>query len=273
MVDVHRQAHQHGVVLQRGRAPESAECHEQRDDGAPSEEPASTGPRSGERGVYDDGDVVHGLSVASTGPRSGERGVTDSISNTEALSLASTGPRSGERGVPAAAATSGERGLLQRGRAPESAEWAHGRGFLDANSGRFNGAALRRARSGERRGLCSGSETCFNGAALRRARSAPARSAGNKPSRSFNGAALRRARSETCGLQELALEQEASTGPRSGERGVHLLHARTLRNVSLQRGRAPESAEWCRSRNWAICANKASTGPRSGERGVANRCA
>ena len=61
--------------------------------------------------------------VASTGPRSGERGVVDRFRNGGREVIASTGPRSGERGVAG-----------RRGRTPHYRR-------------RFNGAALRRARS------------------------------------------------------------------------------------------------------------------------------
>ena len=109
--------------------------------------------------------------------------------------------------------------MLQRGRAPESAEsitrWKP--------AGRWNG---------------------FNGAALRRARS---RREGIGPvvkvSQLQRGRAPESAESS---LWWIAAEQKpnASTGPRSGERGVvcEVTSGRVVASV-LQRGRAPESAE------------------------------
>ncbi len=84
--------------LQRGRAPESAECENLALRSVRTGH-ASTGPRSGERGVDQVTKRMDSDRSASTGPRSGERGVE--IRNTKALlrRTASTGPRSGERGV------------------------------------------------------------------------------------------------------------------------------------------------------------------------------
>ncbi len=61
----------------------------------------------------------------------------------------------------------------------------------------------------------------------------------------FNGAALRRARSVDSTNKLSFTAQLASTGPRSGERGVVRAHViLCFRAEQLQRGRAPESAEW-----------------------------
>ncbi len=90
-----------------------------------------------------------------------------------------------------------------------------------------------------------------------------------------------------------AVKRGASTGPRSGERGVTpyygLLRSdhrgfngaalrrarsgfekswRKSRRNMLQRGRAPESAEWRLPLRLSAPLSRASTGPRSGERGV-----
>ena len=83
----------------------------------------------------------------------------------------------------------------------------------------------------------------------------------------FNGAALRRARSLAwcCFAWR---EKNASTGPRSGERGVNN-EVEACRPLEwLQRGRAPESAESARGHRPRGQGQPASTGPRSGERGV-----
>src|SRR5690606_20252087 len=59
----------------------------------------------------------------------------------------------------------------------------------------------------------------------------------------------------------------ASTGPRSGERGWPPTPAKPLRTPSLQRGRAPESADGGSGVTLVAGQQLASTGPRSGERG------
>ena len=136
---------------------------------------------------------------------------------------------------------------LQRGRAPESAECR----FCSVGSvsfcGRFNGAALRRARSAASRKLkVSSSSELQRGRAPESAEweSYIDLTSGEE---GFNGAALRRARS---GLRAR-------------------LHPPIP--AKLQRGRAPESAEWHRRRARLRPREAASTGPRSGERGVGDR--
>ena len=110
--------------------------------------------------------------------------------------------------------------------------------------------------------------------------------------RRFNGAALRRARRYRRHRTGSHRQGNASTGPRSGERGdplampgnvdsstgfngAALRRARRCLNATgaltatilLQRGRAPESAEMCARGCCASSRGTASTGPRSGERG------
>ena len=133
--------------------------------------------------------------------------------------------------------------LLQRGRAPESAEirwvfWPH-RDHIPASTG---------PRSGERGDLVprlrgKANRGCFNGAALRRARRFATPALDPK---------------STWTLQR-------GRAPESAE--MASLYGRSTAATQLQRGRAPESAEiWlvlCRKKSQLT----ASTGPRSGERG------
>ena len=205
--------------LQRGRAPESAESTKRpsRRSGVTA---ASTGPRSGERGVNTAVARGKARGLASTGPRSGERGVAVVDEVAVAAGRASTGPRSGERGVASARATgSGIRAMLQRGRAPESAESA----LLERARNRSRVASTG-PRSGER-GVQLGT-VLFE--VLGHASTGPrsGERGVDSPTRRwcrgsgrFNGAALRRARSQ-------------QDTPHTYETGV-----------TLQRGRAPESAE------------------------------
>ena len=183
------------IWLQRGRAPKSAEC-----DAFWKQRPIS--------GSFNGAALRRARSVC-------HRDLAVSLPE-----AASTGPRSEERGVGVADGSGTFAGvLLQRGRAPKSAECAMvstSRVFASS----FNGAALRRARSEERRIPHARSVDGFNGAALRRARSAKATSPLVPPPPSFNGAALRRAR--------------------SGRKRAPRAH----RGIWLQRGRAPKSAEW-----------------------------
>ena len=186
-----------------------------------SHRPASTGPRSGERGVAAFRREIKEVASASTGPRSGERGVAVFKESKAFKARASTGPRSGERGVARRARRQRVRCWLQRGRAPESAEWNQ----LDVS--RFPDSRLQRGRAPESAEWWTGTfqrrgSACFNGAALRRARSASRIPPWFRRPHRFNGAALRRARSG----------------------GVQSKPVGTLR--TLQRGRAPESAEWGR---------------------------
>ncbi len=124
-------------------------------------------------------------------------------------------PEGAERAPPPAVCSPMSR--LQWGRAPEGAERVFWR-FESAPSGRFNGAAPRRARRGHRP----------------RRRSLRARG--------FNGAAPRRARREQI-QDESKLSNEASMGPRPGGRGEQSERRWSAARRSLQWGRAPEGAE------------------------------
>ena len=112
----------HHRLLQRGRAPESAEC-------SPSsfatsrQWVASTGPRSGERGVAPSVALRVTRVFASTGPRSGERGVVVSITLFAAAFLCFNGAALRRaRSVSSLDVNLNTVDRLQRGRAPESAE-------------------------------------------------------------------------------------------------------------------------------------------------------
>ena len=88
----------------------------------------------------------------------------------------------------------------------------------------------------------------------------------------FNGAALRRARSGRYTLPELRAAIAASTGPRSGERGVRNQDSRCHRRRGRFNGAALRRARSdAGSRLPQGVAGFASTGPRSGERGVTAR--
>ena len=89
---------------------------------------------------------------------------------------------------------------------------------------------------------CSVLPASFNGAALRRARRCEEAGEGRSNHVSFNGAALRRAR-RFGNVTHDVMHGEASTGPRSGERGDTEKRLITSIKIPLQRGRAPESAE------------------------------
>ena len=133
--------------------------------------------------------------------------------------------------------------VLQRGRAPESAECAKEGIVVLAADGLQRGRAPESAECVYENGV--GEVTLsFNGAALRRARSGGGGGLGERRAQRFNGAALRRARSGDVAVFGVA-PLDASTGPRSGERGVTVEHVGAcVTLVALQRGRAPESAEW-----------------------------
>ncbi len=156
---------------------------------------------------------------ASTGPRSGERGDFAGDAAVDFFGSASTGPRSGERGDIRCSRLRTRPRRLQRGRAPESAEIASS---LTSKPRRYS--ASTGPRSGER---------------------------GDIP--------------RSCWRESV---HPASTGPRSGERGDHGKHGEVSsletgfngaalrrarrcfrpsvshpRQATLQRGRAPESAE------------------------------
>ncbi len=289
-----------------------------RGDPAPSSVPASTfastGPRSGERGDLLLGVVGQLLRLASTGPRSGERGDPSTKGATVPSPCASTGPRSGERG-DSAPAHRWNRGAVVASTGPRSGERGDApvtdgaNAWPNASTGprsgergdsrisariwrwmcRFNGAALRRARrygrhpvarieGGLQRGRAPESaeirprkprfarQGCFNGAALRRAR----RLCGGGGIDEFMDASTGprsgergdRATGGFAGQGEIA-----STGPRSGERGDVRYVSNSITVYSLQRGRAPESAEISRRLHGLALCGGASTGPRSGERG------
>ena len=183
---------------------------------------------------------------------------------------ASTGPRSEERGDPPYSRPSsrrphrfngaalrrarrydffehacGDGAALQRGRAPKSAEMSR----WDAQGS--TGQPLQRGRapkSAEIGGLIRGS---YNIVMLQRGRAPKSaeittdRGGGGRWCR-FNGAALRRARRWRWQAPHRFL-REASTGPRSEERGDRPCGRRSRRLAGLQRGRAPKSAEICGS--------------------------
>ena len=107
---------------------------------------------------------------ASTGPRSEERGNAGLKILRDVHEAASTGPRSEERGNTTYPITLDTANMLQRGRAPKSAE-IHCAMWKRGKSDSFNGAALRRARKYYYYLPRRHCYTCsFNGAALRRAR-------------------------------------------------------------------------------------------------------
>ena len=185
-------------MLQRGRAPESAEIGmiefllvgfpngfngaalrraRRCDDKIRNRDArhASTGPRSGERGDAAAQGVQQLEADASTGPRSGERGDSSGRSSCKAKTIGFNG--AALRRARRCTCNCGlwmDRPTLQRGRAPESAEIARTVVNHSFGSTGFNGAALRRAR---RCAPPAPAQTCmgsFNGAALRRARRWPA---------------------------------------------------------------------------------------------------
>ena len=214
MPAAHAGAGFNGAALRRARSHRGSAASQ------PHEKTASTGPRSGERGVEVLGEQAN-IRIGAL-----QRG--------RAPESAESSPES----VVAACLIS-----LQRGRAPESAEsfrWCPFSPLLEvASTG---------PRSGER-GVAdalgaSQSRTSFNGAALRRARSL------NRSGHVFcvraplqRGRAPESAESPSCGSQPTPCRR-ASTGPRSGERGVvHTAPPFGSECVLLQRGRAPESAE------------------------------
>ena len=191
---------------------------------------ASTGPRSRERGVRNlrrtspaVSRLQRGRALASAESCKSTYGQKHTSFNGAALSrarsppstappmpafLASTGPRSRERGVePNATPPSCALVLLQRGRALASAE-SRVYGFPRARPGRFNGAALSRARS----------------LPTTRWRPSAASAASTGPRSRERGVAL----GATATLVYIIL---ASTGPRSRERGVGLLTATDVANV------------------------------------------
>ena len=112
----------HQLRLQRGRARESAEIPSH-DAGLRPLQPASTGPRSGERG--DAGNQVErtGPAYASTGPRSGERGDWLGSCVAKPAMVSFNGAALGRaRRSSAPLKPSTPSSALQRGRARESAE-------------------------------------------------------------------------------------------------------------------------------------------------------
>ncbi len=254
-----------GAALQRGRAPKSADtlrlsC------GALRVHHASTRPRSEERGyggsIYD---RTRPLS-ASTRPRSEERGYASALSTSSTARLiASTRPRSEERGYSRMLKAFCRR--LFASTRPRSEERGYFPGGPSAPSSRgFNEAALRRARihggpairplrviastrpRSEERGYVpsfrcpSSSRGSFNEAALRRARIPTHVDEAPERPRCFNEAALRRARIRKgfCGGRGRC---DASTRPRSEERGYLKSRHTSAPRMWLQRGRAPKSAD------------------------------
>ncbi len=253
--------------LQRGRAPESAEICQLKAN-LHAARAASTGPRSGERGDVVDQEVVDGsqcsfngaalrrarrllvefappagLELASTGPRSGERGDEGSPHRRSHGVRASTGPRSGERGDDRTFHGLPNHGPASTG--PRSGE----RGDLVAGH-RRQAAALASTgpRSGERGDARSPLDwrrgrACFNGAALRRARRYAVLAFGRAVAEGFNGAALRRARRCDCGFQVGVIWERFNGAALRRARRLHPSTGMRCGWFSLQRGRAPESAE------------------------------
>ena len=86
---------------------------------------------------------------------------------------------------------------------------------------------------------------------------------------SFNGAALFRARNYPVHQSHRLVIPQASTGPRSFERGINTSCFWLFPSTnSLQRGRALSSAEFGQAGDAHQGFAKASTGPRSFERGI-----
>ena len=135
--------------------------------------------------------------------------------------VASTGPRSGDRGETPTQPTN----------------------HNQTNS--FNGAAVRRPRrggSGQRRGRPSAG--LQRGRGPETAESGIPRASLRWRSCRFNGAAVRRPRRERERQPGGRWGMDASTGPRSGDRGEPPAISHRLRRCEqLQRGRGPETAE------------------------------
>ncbi len=132
---------------------------------------------------------------------------------------------------------------------PRSCERGEGipRPCACSRTGRFNGAALVRARRARQRRDAPARRSCFNGAALVRARRAPWPTDSSSSPSGFNGAALVRARRARHDHHQFRLGS-ASTEPRSCERGESDPRIRCLRSAMLQRSRARASAErWPRA--------------------------
>ncbi len=182
-------------LLQRGRAPESAEMG-QVGRGSHFPDRASTGPRSGERGDYSCSPPFHVRKGASTGPRSGERGdareLTYGATTTIPLQRGRA-PESAE--ITSFHVSSPAYPSLQRGRAPESAEI---RSHRSLHGGRTR--ASTGPRSGERGDVLDPSALLVEREPLQRGRAPESAEIivldprkRTAPLR-FNGAALRRAR-------------------------------------------------------------------------------
>ncbi len=214
------------ATLQRGRAPESAEIYGERHDRA-----------------------AHGL--ASTGPRSGERGDLLEQVRQWRIPRASTGPRSGERGDGANGSWGGQwGGPLQRGRAPESAEIAEATRTRPARPKLQRGRAPESAEMGRQRH-----------------RHEPRRCASTGPRSGERGdPAPDTVKDGYLMLQRGRAPESAEMWSRTADRLVfgwlqrgrapesaEISLAQVLRTLGweLQRGRAPESAEmwsgWWRS--------------------------
>ncbi len=160
-----------------------------------------------------------GRAVASTGPRSEERGDRKSLPAVVRDGFASTGPRSEERGDGQGAPQVSSNAKLQRGRAPKSAEILSSPSPLPVATGRFNGAALRRARR-------------YSAGEFIRWLPKPA----STGPRSEERGDIDRAEAHLPHCR-------ASTGPRSEERGDYPAREIHFSRYLLQRGRAPKSAE------------------------------
>ena len=205
---------------------------------------------------------------ASTGPRSGERGETVHRPGSDFPGAASTGPRSGERGEsPPVASTLMDPYLLQRGRARESAERCRCRsrsgGSRWLQRGRARESAERSRRDGGHRGATdasTGPRSGERGEGSGNTLDSPATYASTGPRSGERGEGLdsSETRSRAARFNGAALGR-ARRGPnRNGSKRAV---------ASLQRGRARESAERRNRSGRSLPRSNASTGPRSGERG------
>ena len=232
------------MVLQRGRARESAEMASPRPRRAAGP-PASTGPRSGERGdTVDVLDIHAAVEIASTGPRSGERGDLGALSR-EDVAFA---------GFNGAALGRARRSVAPKRRAGQAPS--------------FNGAALGRARrsihtpaevgrilasTGPRSGERGDDGDVQRPIRPRRVASTGPRSGERGDLRAELRMDARRVastgprsgeRGDETRSKDRVKASLASTGPRSGERGDALGRFESFTaSVTLQRGRARESAE------------------------------
>ena len=158
---------------------------------------------------------------------------------------------------------------LQRGRGPETAESPGSARFAEMLGECFNGAAVRRPRRAPRRRR----RTRAKGK-LQRGRGPETAESTSSPSASrTKRQALQRGRGPETAERTERIRRwnrgtNASTGPRSGDRGESM-SAKQVQAVmpKLQRGRGPETAESTTHACYYNLVIGASTGPRSGDRG------